>query len=67
MSIPVSPAALTISDTKPNSFAAFPLFILLIDLLIVPLRIKRGAPLIESIWDKLLLSHSNSMFKSFSL
>ena len=49
MSIPVSPAALTISDTKPSSLAAFPLFILLIDLLIVPLRIKRGAPLIVSI------------------
>ena len=42
ISTPASPAPSTITDTKPDSPAAFPIFILLIGTLIMCLPIKRG-------------------------
>ena len=48
MSTSVSPAAFTISDTKPDSSAAFPFCILLIDSLTMSLYIKWGKPLMVS-------------------
>ena len=45
----------------------FHFFILLIDSLTMPLSIEQGMLAIVAAWDKLSLSHANSVFKSCSL
>ena len=42
MPTPVSPAAFTISDTKPDGLALFPFFFLLIDSLTMSLPVEQG-------------------------
>ena len=66
ISAPASRAVFTISDTTPDSPAAYQSFILLIDSLTLSLSIKQGMLVIVSAWDKLFLFHANSVFKSFS-
>ena len=61
-----SSAKVTISDSKPDSPAAFPFFNLLFESLTMSLPAKLDAPLAVSFWGKLFLRNLNSTFKSFS-
>ena len=66
MSTHASPVAFTISDTKFDGQAVFPFFIPLIGSQTSFLSNKWGILLIAFAWDKLLPSHGNYFFKSFT-
>ena len=64
ISAPASRAVFTISDTTPDSPAAYQSFILLIDSLTMSLSIKQGMLVIVSAWDKLFLFHATLCLKA---
>ena len=59
MSTPVSPAVVTISDTKSVHPGALPFFLVLTETLTMPLSIKQDEPQTVFSCDKLVLSHAN--------